>query len=178
MSFRKQAPMIFGMVVLSSFVARANAQLTEQAAREQASNIVRSELHSTVHFRPDQFLGVQRDEGLEQTLGVAVGGQAGLTFIYKVSPEGVELRENAVVYHTWTDVDPLFIVVVNPRDGSAYRIHGFGRGESLTEFEKLMTALKCRWPARIKQNPSQTFTESESGESRRLDPHLIESRII
>lgn len=56
----------------------------------------------------------------------------------------MELRESAVVYHTWTDVDPLFIVVVKPRDGSAYRIHGFGRGESLTEFERLMTALKVQ----------------------------------
>jgi hypothetical protein len=120
-------------------MALANAQMSEQA-----SNIARSELHSTVHFRTDQFLGIQRDEELEQTLGVAVGGQAGLTFIYKVSPEGVELRENAVAYHTWTDVDPLFFVVVNPRDGSAYRIHGFGRGESLTEFERLMTALKVQ----------------------------------
>lgn len=141
MSIRKVFSTIFGIAVLATLV-RANAQMTEQAAREQASNIARSALHSTVDFKADQFLGIQRDEQLEQTLGIAVGGLAGSTFIYKVSPEGVELRENAVVYHTWTDVDPLFIVVVNPRDGSAYRIHGFGRGESVTEFEKLMTALK------------------------------------
>ncbi len=144
MSICKLFSTIFGIVMLLSLTAQANAQMTEQAAREQASNITRSELHSAVHFRADQFLGIQRDEELEQTLAVAVGGQAGLTFIYKVSPEGVELRENAVVYHTWTDVDPLFIVAVNPRDGSAYRIHGFGRGESLAEFERLMTASKMR----------------------------------
>ncbi len=144
MKFRRLCSTTFGLVVLSVLVVPVNAQLSEQAARQQASNIARSELHSTVHFRPDQFLGIQRDEELEQKLGVAVGGQAGLTFIYKVSPEGVELRENAVVYHTWTDVDPLFIVVVNPRDASAYRIHGFGRGESLTEFDRLMTELKVQ----------------------------------
>ncbi|HSC77454.1 MAG TPA: hypothetical protein VLB32_02725 [Candidatus Acidoferrales bacterium] len=144
MSIRKLFSTIFELVVLATPMALANAQMSEQAAREQASNIARSELHSTVHFKADQFLGIQRDEELEQTLGVAVGGQAGLTFIYKASPEGVELRENAIVYHTWTDVDPVFIVVIEPRDGSAYRIHGFGRGESLTEFERLMTALKVQ----------------------------------
>ena len=140
MSIRKLFSTILGIVILAAPMARANAQMSEQAAREQASDIVRSELHSTVHFRADQFLGIQRDEQLEQNLGVAVGGQAGLTFIYKVSPQGVELRENSVVYHTWTDADFLFIVVVNPRDGSAYRIHGFGHAESLAEFERLMTA--------------------------------------
>jgi hypothetical protein len=140
MNIRKLFSTIFGIALLA-LTARAHAQMSEQGAREQALNIARSELHSTIHFRADQFLGIQRNEELEQTLAVAVGGQAGLTFIYKVTPEGAELRENAIVYHTWTDVDPLFIVVINPRDGSAYRIHGFGRGESLTEFERLMTAL-------------------------------------
>lgn len=144
MSTPKLLSAIFWVAVLSMLSVRADAQVSEQAAREQARDIVRSELHSKVNFKADQFLGIQRDEELEQTLGAAVGGLAGLTLIYKVSPEGLELRENAVVYHTWTDVDPLFIVVVNPRDGSAYRIHGFGRGQSITEFGKLMTTLKVR----------------------------------
>ncbi|HLW82959.1 MAG TPA: hypothetical protein VKS20_13060 [Candidatus Acidoferrales bacterium] len=144
MSVRTLFSTVFGLAVLASPLALANAQISEQVARSQAGNIVRLELRSTVNFKADQFLGVQRDEEMEQTLGVAAGGQAGLTFIYKVSPEGVELRENAIVYHTWTDIDPVFIVVINPRDGRAYRIHGFGRGESLAQFEKLMTALKMQ----------------------------------
>lgn len=144
MSVRKLFSTIFGLAMLATPVALANAQMSEQAAREQASSVVRSELHSRVNFKADQFLGIRRDEELEQLLGMAVGGQAGLTFIFKVSPEGVELKENAIVYHTWTDVDPLCIVVVNPKDGSLYRIHGFGLAESLAEFERLMAALKVR----------------------------------
>jgi hypothetical protein len=167
MSIRKLFSTIVGIAVLSA-VAVPSLQISEQAAREQAINIVRSELHSTVHFRADQFLGIQRDEELEQTLGVAVGGRAGLTFIYKVSPEGVELRENAVVYHTWTDVDPLFIVVINPRDGSAYRIHGFGPAQSLAEFENLMMALKVRV-----SNPDQA--ESFADFYRKVNPENYEA---
>jgi hypothetical protein len=142
MSIPKVFSMIFGLAMLASALALANPQVTEQAARNQATNVVRSELHSRLGFKSDQFLGIRRDEELEQILGMAVGGQAGLTFIYKVSPEGVELKENAIVYHTWTDVDPLFIVVVNPKDGSTYRIHGFGLAESLAEFERLMATLR------------------------------------
>lgn len=62
MSIRKLLSTIFELVVLAAPMALANAQMTEQAAREQASNITRAELHSTVHFRADQFLGIQRDE--------------------------------------------------------------------------------------------------------------------
>jgi hypothetical protein len=142
MSIRKLFSTILGIVILAAPMARANAQMSEQAAREQASDIVRSELHSTVHFRADQFLGIERDEQLEQTLGAAAGGYAGLTFIYRASPAGVELREPAAVYHTWTHVDPLCIVVVNPRDGSAYRMDGFRLAESVAEFERLTTALR------------------------------------
>ena len=135
---------VFGTAVLATPVALAKPQISEQAAREQARNITRSELHSTVHFKTDQFLGIQRDEELEQTLGVASGGQAGSMFVYKVSPTGYEIKENTVVYHAWSDFDVVFIVAISPADENTYRIHGFGRGESLSEFERLMTALKVR----------------------------------
>ena len=142
MSIRKPFSTILGLVVLATAIALANPQMSELAAREQASNIARAKLQSAVHFRADQFLGIERDEQLEQTLGVAAGGYAGLTFIDRASPAGVELRGPAAVYHTWTHVDPLFIVVVNPRDGSAYRMDGFRLAESVAEFERLTTALR------------------------------------
>lgn len=167
MSMRKPFSVIFSLVALATPMALAKAQMSEQAAREQAAEIARSQLHSTVHFKANQFLGIRRDEELEQALGIAVGGQAGLTFIYKVSPEGVELRENAVVYHTWTDLDPSFIVVVNPGDGSAYRIHGFGRGESLAELQRLMTALKV-------QVTSPDQAESVAAFYRKVNPENYE----
>src|SRR5580692_13139955 len=110
MGILKMFSTIFGMVVLSTLVVLADAQITEQAAREQASNTVRSELHSTVHFKSDQFLGVQRDEELEQSLAVAVGGRTGSRLIYRVSPTGYEIGENTVAYHVWTDIDVVFIV--------------------------------------------------------------------
>lgn len=164
---RKLFSTIFGIAMLAALAVLANAQVTEQAARELASNTGRSELHSTVDFKPDQFLGVQRDEQLEQSLAVAVGGRSGLMFIYKVSPAGYEIRENAVVDHIWMDFDPVFIVVVNPRDGSVYRIRGFGRVESLAEFERLITALRV-------QVTSPDRAESLADFYRQVNPENIE----
>ena len=77
MTFRKLFLIIFGLAALSMLVVPTNAQTTEQAAREQARNVVRSQLS----LRPDQFLGVPRDEMLEQSLAVAVGRRATLEFI-------------------------------------------------------------------------------------------------
>lgn len=142
MTIRKVFLAILGLVALLVLVQPANAQMTEQAARAQARDIARGELHARVHFKADQFLSVHRDEELEEALAIIVGGQAGLTYIYEVSPEGAEFRENAVVYHVWADVDWVLTVVVNPRDGNTYRIHGFGLSESLDEFQELMVALK------------------------------------
>ena len=143
MSMRKLFSTIFGIAVLSTLLVQANAQVTDQAAREQASNIVRSELRTTVNLKPDQFLGVQRDEALEQSLALAVG-RAGSTFIYRVSPSGDEIKKDAVVHHISTDADFMYIIAVGSADGSAYRIHGFAPTESLAEFERLMTALKVQ----------------------------------
>jgi hypothetical protein len=135
MSIRKLFSTIFGMMMLSALVVRANAQLTEQAVREQARNTVRSQLN----LRPDQFLGVQRDETLEQSLALAVGRSAGSEFIYKVSPTGYELKENAIVHHFTVDGDYVYIIAISPMDGATYRISGFV--DSLAEFAKLMTAV-------------------------------------
>jgi len=148
MSMRKLFSTIFAIAVLSPVLARADAQMTDQAAREQARNTVRSQLH----LRPDQFLGVQRDETLEQSLALAVG-RSGSAFIYraspsgdeikeatKASPSGNEIRENTVVHHIVMDGDPMHIIAISSADGTIYRIHGFGHSESLAEFNKLITA--------------------------------------
>jgi hypothetical protein len=143
MSFGRPFSAIFVVAVLLIFGVEADAQVTEQAAREQAREVVRSELHSTVNFKADQFLGTNRDEELEQSLALAtIGWRAGQEFIYKASPTGVEIKENAIVDHVATDADFTYIVVVSSVDGSIFRIHGFGLAESLAEFERLMTALR------------------------------------
>jgi hypothetical protein len=139
MNMQKLFLPIFGMIMLSSsFVVPANAQATEQDAREQAGKAVRLQLH----LRPDQFLGVQRAEDLEHSLAVAVGRRAGSEFIYRVSPTGYEIKENAIVHHFTVDGDYMYVIGVSPTDGSTYRIHGFA--DSLTEFVKLMTAVAER----------------------------------
>jgi len=131
------------MAVISMLVGLAKAQITEHVAREQARDIVRSELHSTVNFKADQFLGIHRDEELEQSLATAtIGWRAGPEFIYRVSPTGLEIKENAIVNHLATDADFMYIVAVSSADGSIFRIHGFGHAESLAEFQRLMTTLK------------------------------------
>lgn len=144
MSIRKLFSTVFGIAVLASLLVRANAQMTEQSARDQASNIVRSELRATLNLKPDQFLSVQRDEALEQSLALAVGRRTGSAFIYRVSPSGDEIKEDGVVHHISTDADLMYIVAVGSADGNVYRIHGFGPTESLAGFEKLMTALKVQ----------------------------------
>lgn len=145
MSIKKVFSTIFRMALLVTLAVRANAQVTEQTAREQASNIVRSELHSRVNFRSDQFLSIHRDEDLEQSLAIAtVGWRVGPIFIYKISPMGVEIRENSIVNHVATDAEFMYDVAVSSADGSSYRIHGFGHAESLADFERLMTAQKMR----------------------------------
>lgn len=146
MSMRRLSWKMLGAAVLYALVTvPASAQVSEQTAREHATNTVRSELHSKVHFKADQFLGIHRDEELEQSLAIAtVGWHAGPEFIYRVSPTGIEIREDAIVNHVATDADFMYIVAVNSLDGSTYRIHGFGLAESLAGFERLMTASKMR----------------------------------
>lgn len=135
-----------------------NTQMTDQAARDQARDVVRSKLHSTVNFKADQFLSVQRDEALEQRLAAVVARPPSWpVFIYRVSqegdefkeatkasPTGHEIRENTVVHHIVMDGDPMHIVAISSADGGVYRIHGFGLAESLAEFERLITSLKVR----------------------------------
>ena len=143
MNFRNTFSTIFVAAVLLILRVEAEAQVTEQAAREQARDVVRSELHSKVNFKADQFLGIHRDEELERSLATAtIGWRAGPEFIYKVSPTGVEIKDNAIVDHVATDADFVYIVAVSSADGSIFRIHGFGLAESLAEFERLMTALR------------------------------------
>jgi len=138
MSMRKAFSTIMGMAMLSMLVLPTSAQLADQAARERASNAVRSQLH----LKPDQFLGVQRDGKLEQLLTVVAGRPGDLEFIYQVSQAGDEVKENAVVHHIFTDADPTYIVAVSPADGDMYRIHGFA--DSMAEFGRLMTATKVK----------------------------------
>jgi hypothetical protein len=127
------------VAMLSALGMRADGQITDQAAREKAQSVVRSQLG---FLRPEQYLGVQRDEKLERSLAATVGGLAGAEFIYKVSPAGDEIKEHAVVHHLFIDIDPMYIVAVNQADGSIYRIHGFA--DSLAEFNKLMAAVKMK----------------------------------
>ena len=135
MSIRKVFSTIFGIAVLSMLAGLANGQMTDLWGCELARNAVRSQLH----LKPDQFLSVQRDERLEQSLASAVGKRAGSEFIYRVSQAGDEVKEDAVVHHISTDADLDYIIVLGPGHGSSYRIHGFA--DSVAEFEKLTTAV-------------------------------------
>lgn len=151
MSIRKLLSIMLAMAVLSMLAVLAKAQMTDQAAREQARKSVRSQLH----LRSDQFLSVQRDEALEQMLAAMASPLSGPEFIYRVSQEGDEIKEatkasptghevrgNTVVHHIVMDGDPTQIIAIRSADGTIYRIHGFGQSESLAEFNKLMTAAK------------------------------------
>jgi hypothetical protein len=144
MTTRRLLQTLVGAVALSALAVCANAQVAEETAREQARNVVRSDLQSALHFKPEQFLGVQREEALEQLLSVALRTRARPWFIYRVSPDGDEVKEGAVVSHISMDGEFEYIIAVSPADGSTYRIHGFGFTDSLAEFEKLIIASKVR----------------------------------
>jgi hypothetical protein len=61
-------------------------------------------------------------------------GRIGEIFIYTASPNGYEIKEDAVVQHVSTDADFTYIVAVEIVDGSSYRIHGFGSAVSFSRF--------------------------------------------
>jgi hypothetical protein len=170
MSIRNLFPTILGVAVLSTLVALANAQVTDQAAREQARNVVRSDLQSALHFKPEQFLGVQREEALELLLSVAVRTRARPWFIYRVSPIGDEVKEGVTVHHISTDLDHEYIIAVGPADGSSYRIHGFA--DSLAEFEKLMIASKVRVSSPAQAESLTDFYREVNPENLPLNPIL------
>jgi hypothetical protein len=137
MSLQTMCLTISGALMLAT-QAGPSAQVSDQAARAQTRNAVRSQLN----LKPDQFLSVQRDEKLEQLLAVLAGRSDGVEFIYQVSQAGDEIKGNAIVHHIFTDVDPTYIVVVSAADGGVYLIHGFT--DSLTEFGKLMATTKVK----------------------------------
>jgi hypothetical protein len=69
MKMRKLFLAALAMVMLSALRVPTNAQMNEQSAREKALSVARPKLS---YLRPGQFLGVQRDEGLEQKLSALV----------------------------------------------------------------------------------------------------------
>jgi hypothetical protein len=154
------------VVLLPASRATANAQMTEQSAREKALSVARSQLS---YLRPGQFLGAQRDEGLEQKLAALVGGLAGSEFIYRLSPAGDEIKEHAVVHHIFTDIDdPVSLVAVGPLDGTVYLISGFA--ESKADFNRLMEALKMKISSPDQAEALADFYRDVNPERRMLTP--------
>jgi hypothetical protein len=141
---RKLPTLFIGIGLIAGLAASANAQVTEQAAREKAKSIVQARLEAgPEHFLDDRkFLDVQRQENLEEELAEIVGGSAGLDYIYKVSEFGVEIKDHEIIYHTFFDVDPTYHVVVSRTDGAAYRVQGFS--DSMAEFNRLIAAFKLQ----------------------------------
>jgi hypothetical protein len=151
---------------LSALNVSAIAQVNEQAAREKALSAARSQLS---YLRPGQFLGIQRDEELEQKLAAMVGGIAGSEFIYKMSPVGDEIKESSVVHHIITDIDdPVSLVAVSPLDGSIYLLRGFA--ESKADFNRLMVALKVKISSPDQAEALADFYREVNPERRPLTP--------
>jgi len=129
---------ISGALILSTLAMPTSAQMSDATAREQAREAVRSQLH----LEAGKFLQVEKDEMLEQLLAGVVARPSWSEFIYRLSEDGEEIREHAVVHHITTDGDPTFMVAINPASGSLYRIQGFP--DSLAEFNKLMAEANVR----------------------------------
>ena len=125
---------VLGTVILSTLTTSTSAQVTDAAARDQASSAVRAQLH----FKPEKFLSVQRNEELEQSLAMAVGRAGMPAFIYRVSQEGFEIKGNTILHYLVVGYDQTKIIAVGSKEGRVYRIHGFS--DSMDEFGKLMRA--------------------------------------
>lgn len=148
--------------VLSGLGSLTSTELSDQAARERARNTVSSQMH----LKPDTFLAVERDETLERALALVADRSGDLISIYRVSPAGDEVIEGAIVHHISVDVDPMHIVAVSLTDGTTYRIHGFGKSESLSDFEKLMSALKVHVTGTYQAESVADFYRSVNPENR------------
>jgi hypothetical protein len=166
MSAKGRFSTVLGMAILSMLMAQANAQVTERAAREQASGTIRSQMY----LKADQFLRVQRDDELEQLLAAAVSRPSWSEFIYRASEEGDEIKEQVVVHHIVMDGDPTFTVAVSPVTGTAYRIQGFS--DSLAEFEKLMKEANVRVSSAEQAEAVAGFYRSVNPERRSMTPLL------
>jgi hypothetical protein len=141
MSIRELLSVVFGTVLLSALAPLSNAQMTADAAHDLALKTVRSRSHLSA----DQFLDIQRNGHLEESLATAtIGWRDAPVLIYEVSETGVEIKENSIIYHIMTDADPTFIVAISSGDGVVYCIHGCGLRESLVEFQGLITSMKVR----------------------------------
>ena len=80
---------IFGTMILSSLTLPMRAQVTDQAARLQARNAVRSQLH----LKPDKFLIIQRDERLETLAAIVVGRPTAQTSSTKSTRQEMRSRK-------------------------------------------------------------------------------------
>jgi hypothetical protein len=117
---------------------RAIAQMSEQGARQEAVDLVRSK----VGLRSEQFLDVKRDESLEGSFVVSAGRGIRPLFIFKLNNAGYEVMDDKIVQHSSTDADLSYIVAISSVDGSAYRIAGFR--DSKAELNKLLAALRIK----------------------------------
>ena len=157
---------LIALAIAALPVLRLSASMNEQAARQKALSVVRPKLS---YLRPGQFLDIQRNERLEQKLAVLVGGLVGSKFIYRVSPEGDEIQERAVVHHVFTDIDdPVSLVAVSPFDGSTYLVRGFA--ESKADFNRLMSDLKVKISSPDQAEALADFYREVNPERRQLAP--------
>ena len=99
---------------------------------------------------------------------VSANGRAQPEFIYKLSSTGYEIKEKTVVHHFPTDGDFTYIVAVSPADGNTSRIHGFS--DSLSEFEKLMTAANLRVLDPDQAEAVADFYRAANPENRSMTP--------
>lgn len=162
MNFRLIQLIFYWLSLASILEWPAIAQTSEEVARHEAVSIVRS----GVGLRPEQFLDVKRDEGLEELLIVSAGRRIPLVFMFKLSNSGYEFKNEKIVHHTFTEADLLYVVAISSVDGSAYLIRGFPN--SASEFGKLMAASKVKLSSSYQAealadfyrevNPERTFT--------------------
>lgn len=138
MNFRLLSLTFWSLSLASMSEMAAIAQTSEPVARQEAVDLVRS----AVGLRPEQFLDLKRDEGLEELFIVSAGRRIPLVFIFKLNNAGYEVKAEKIIQHFSTDAELLYIVAISSADGSAYRIRGFP--DSLTEFGKLMAAAKVK----------------------------------
>jgi len=163
MSIRTLFVVISAASVLSALAVPRSGHVNEQASRDQVCDAIRSRLH----LKTDQFLGIRRDEALEQKLGIGTG-KAGI-FIYRLSRVGDEIKEHGVIVrHLFTDADPTYIVAVNAAAGSIYYIHGFS--DSGAEFDKMMTAIGSKLGGPEQAESVVDFYREVNPENRLITP--------
>jgi hypothetical protein len=162
-TFRRYRVLCLPILSCFLFVTLADAQLTDNEARARARTVTAANLH----FDPAQFVGIERQEELEQSYAVATRIARGTLFLYKLWPGGEEVRDSTIINHCAGNCLS-YLVGVRAVDGAVFRIRGFS--DSIEEFNRMMGTNAVHMTDHSQAHAFASFYRSVNPESLAITP--------